>query len=103
MRCWLAAKEPDRAAEALRSLDEDVVPGDVFFDLGKLYVQRADWTKAREPLALSLGRDVHSHDKEAALQALGKAERRADSASCAQQWLGLVKRGRPSAEATCPP
>jgi uncharacterized protein HemY len=116
-RCWLTAKDADRASEALARLDEDAVPGDVFLELGKLYARSEQWQKAREPLALSLSRNVTSpgeaelflgiahyqlRDKESALQALGKAEGHADTSTCARQWIGLVKRARPSAEATCP-
>jgi tetratricopeptide (TPR) repeat protein len=115
--CWLAAKDPDRAQAALGGLDEDTVPGDVLLDLAKLYVRRGEWLKAREPLGLCLGRNVTSPgvaylllgivhyntgDKPSALQALGKAERQKDTVACAQQWLSIVGKGRPSKDATCP-
>jgi hypothetical protein len=117
VQCWLAAGEASRAHEALGALDEDAVPGDIFLDLGKLYVRRDEWLKAREPLALSIGRGVTSpgvaylllgivhyqtSDNSAAVLALGKAERHQDSVDCAKQWLGIVAKGRPSAGATCP-
>lgn len=51
---WLAAREPDRAAEvlqSLRSLDES---GETDLKLGRVYISQEQWQQAVDPLAVSL-------------------------------------------------
>jgi tetratricopeptide (TPR) repeat protein len=114
--CWLAAGDAERAQEALGRLDQDAVPGDVFLELGKLYVQRGQWEQARGPLALSLGRNVTSpgeaylflgvahyqrNDASSSLQALSKAEREPRVSTCARQWQVVVRSRRQGQHVPC--
>jgi uncharacterized protein HemY len=116
-KCWLVAKDLDRAQAVLAMPETDVSSGDVYLELGRLLIERKSWVKAREALSTAVQKGgmqwpgdarlllgiahYNLKDKSAALAALGEAQKSADSAKCAAEWIQIVKGGKPPPEPSC--
>jgi len=114
--CWIAAEDADRAEAALSSAGDDAA-GELYFELAMLHAGRGDWLKARDALATAISKGglsapgqaqlllgvAHYNTKrnDAALASLASAKRHADVASCADQWIKVVKSKKAGAKANC--
>lgn len=116
-KCWLVAKDLDRAEAVLHLPETDVSSGDVYLELGRLLIERKAWGKAREALSSAVQKGglqwpgdarlllgvahYNLKDKSAALAALDEAKKSADSAKCAAEWIQIVKTGKPAPAVSC--
>jgi tetratricopeptide (TPR) repeat protein len=115
--CWVKGKDAEHAEATLKALGDNEISGDVYYELGRLEVERGQWAHARDNLASALqsgglksaGRahlllgiaHYNTKRKDAALASLGEAKKYSGDAKCAEEWIGLVKAGRPSPTTSC--
>jgi len=106
--CWLASREYDRALDPLERAAQVSEDGELFLRLGRVYIQREEWSKAAEALNsalekgnlgetgnvhLLLGIAVYNQKRlDSARRSFVRALDFEESNKNAQQWLRVIDR-----------
>jgi hypothetical protein len=114
--CWVMGEDAEHAEAALKQAG-DGVSGQVYIELARIDVEHGAWIKARDALSSALQKGglasageahlllgvVHYNTKrkDAALASLGEAKKHPETAKCAEEWIQLVKSGRPGTAGGC--
>jgi tetratricopeptide (TPR) repeat protein len=115
--CWLMGKDVTHAEAAFKQAGDGIGSGELYVELGRLEIERGEWVKARDALASAVQKGglkspgearlllgvahYNTKRKDAALASLGEAKKYADTAKCADEWIKLVKSGRPGTAGGC--
>jgi hypothetical protein len=115
--CWVMGEDAEHAEAALKQAGDAVGSGQVYIELARIDVEHGAWIKARDALSSALQKGglaspgeahlllgvVHYNTKrkDAALSSLAEAKRHPETAKCADEWIQLVKSGRPGTAGGC--
>jgi tetratricopeptide (TPR) repeat protein len=111
--CWVMGKDAAHAEPLFKQGGSTFASGDLYLEFGRLELERGQWVEGRDAIVTALQKggltstgDAHlllgiahynTKRKDAALASLGEARKDRSTAKCADEWIKVVKSGRPGA------